>query len=134
MTAPHSPYRKGTVLAPSGPVDHLHIVCSDPIYSAEHGCEVVLVVNVSSVPATGPYDNSCILDAGEHVFIRHESYLVYSRADLWRCPTISDKVDSGEYRTHDDVSDSVIQKVMDGFMRSERTPFKVIRFIERNSL
>lgn len=134
MTVPYSPYSKGTVLAPSGPVDHLHIVCSDPIYSAEHGCDVVLVVNISSVPAAGPFDSSCELDAGDHAFVRHQSYLVYSHSVLWRCPTIIDKVDSGEYRTHDDVSDAVMQKIMGGFTTSQRTPFKVLRFIQRNAL
>lgn len=134
MTVPYSPYRKGTVLAPSGPVDHLHIVCSDPVYSAEHGCDVVLVVNISSVPDAGPYDGSCLLNAGEHGFVRHQSYLVYSRAVLWRCPTIIDKVGAGEYRTHDDVSDAVMQRIMAGFTASQHTSFKVLRFISRYAL
>lgn len=134
MTTAYTPYQKGTVLAPSGPVDHLHIVCSDPVYSAEHGCEVVLIVNISSVPESGPYDDSCVLQAGEHDFVRHTSYLVYSRSVLWRCPTIIDKVESGEYRQRADVSDDVMLRVMDGFTASDHTSFKVLRFIERNGL
>lgn len=134
MTAPYLPYRKGTVLTPSGPSDHLHIICSNPVYSAEHGCDVVLIVNISSVPTAGVHDNSCILNAGEHAFVRRPSYLVYSRSVLWRCPTIIDKVDSGEYRTHDNVSDAVMQKIMAGFRASQHTAFKVLRFIDRNGL
>ena len=134
MTLAYAPYRKGTVLAPSGPVDHLHIVCTNPIYSAEHGCDVILIVNISSVPTSGTYDSACSLNAGEHPFIRHHSYMVYSHAVLWRCPTLINKVGSGEYRTHVDVSEAVMQKIMSGFNASLHTPFKVLRFIERNNL
>lgn len=134
MNTPYLPYRKGTVLAPSGPVDHLHIICSDPIYSAEHGCDVVLVVNISSVPTAGPYDNSCVLRPGDHPFVRHQSYLVYSRAVLWRCPAITDKVGSGEYRTHEDLSESVMLRVIEGFNSSLHTAFKIVRFVQRHAL
>lgn len=127
----YTPYEKGTVLAPSGAVEHLHIVCANPIYSVEHGCDVVLVVNVSSIPAAGQYDNSCILTAGEHDFIRHRSYLVYRRAVLWRCPTLSDKVAAGEYRLHDDATHGVMQRVISGFNASEHTSFKILRFIAK---
>lgn len=128
------PYKKGTVLAPSGPSKHLHIICSDPIFNVEMGCECVLVVNISSVPKSGIYDNVCVLDAGEHGFIRHASYLVYKLSVLWRVPTLSNKVDSGEYQVECDVTDELISKVMKGFELSDHTPFKILRFIKRNEL
>lgn len=132
MTEQYTPYRKGTILAQSGSADHLHIVCSDPIYSPEHGCDVVLIVNVSSVPSVGRFDDSCVLDVGDHVFIRHPSYLVYSRSVLWRCPTLMNKVDSGEYRVHADVDEPVMQRIVAGFSASEQTPFKIFRFVQKN--
>lgn len=130
----YTPYRKGTVLAPSGPSEHLHIICCDPLYNAEMGCECVLVVNISSVPSHGVYDKSCTLNVGDHDFIRHQSYLLYRLSVLWRVPPLSNKVDSGEYRIRSDVSDALLTQVINGFSQSEQTPFKILRFIEKNNI
>ncbi|MEG2692081.1 MAG: hypothetical protein RR987_16560 [Hafnia sp.] len=132
MNNPYTPYRKGTVLAPSGPTDHLHIICCDPLYNAEMGCDCVLVINISSIPDVGSYDDACVLQEGDHDFIHHGSYLYYRKSVLWRVPTLSNKVDSGEYRVHADVNDELMRRVIAGFLVSDFTPFKIVRFVEKN--
>lgn len=132
--AQYTPYRKGTLLVPSGPSNHLHIICTDPIYSAVKGCDVVLVVNISSVPSVGYFDRTCILDVGDHGFIKHPSYLVYSKSVLWRCPTISNKVDIGEYIPRSDIDNHILLKVIQGFNLSDHTPFSILQFLKRNSI
>ncbi len=134
MTEAYNPYRKGTVLAPSGPHNHLHIICSDPIYNKEFGCDCVLVVNICSVPTSGKHDSACVLQAGEHSFIKHPSYLLYRLSVLWRVPVLCNKVDSGEYITYDDINEATFKKIIQGFSVSDFTPFKVVRFMEKNKL
>lgn len=58
------PYKKGTVLALSGRIDHLHVICNDPVHYPIDGCDCVLAVNISSVKLGVPYDATCILRAG----------------------------------------------------------------------
>lgn len=75
---------------PSGK-DHLHIICSDPIYHPVKGCDCVLIVNITSVPHSGYYDSSCVFGIGDHDFIRHRSYAYYAMSVLWRAPLISSR-------------------------------------------
>ena len=58
----YQPYRKGTVLAPTGPCNHLHVICNDPVYYPVNDCYCVLVVNISSIKDGVPHDPSCVLD------------------------------------------------------------------------
>jgi hypothetical protein len=67
--------KKGTVLMPTGPVDHLHFICSDPVYYPAKVKECVLIVNISSIDDGSDYDQTCILNAEEHPFIKHPSYI-----------------------------------------------------------
>jgi hypothetical protein len=75
MTEPYIPMKKGTVLMPTGPVDHLHFICSDPVYYPAKVKECVLIVNISSIDDGSDYDQTCILNAEEHPFIKHPSYI-----------------------------------------------------------
>ncbi|WP_235843609.1 hypothetical protein [Morganella psychrotolerans] len=86
------------------------------------------------MPNTGVYDPACILSAGVHNFIQHSSYLLYRLSVLWRVPTLSNKVDSGEYKIKSDVNEDVLSQVILGFKQSEQTPFKILRFIEKNNI
>lgn len=133
MSGWYQPYRRGTLLVPSGK-DHLHIVCSDPVYHPIKGCDCVLIVNITSVPKISYFDNSCILDIGDHKFIRHKSYAYYELAVRWKVPVLTNKVISKEYVPHDDLTDSVMIRVMQGFSNSKHTSFEIKRFIKKNTL
>ncbi|HAK35497.1 MAG: hypothetical protein E6Z83_21825 [Pantoea sp.] len=129
----YSPYRKGTVLAPVGGSKHLHIICNDPVYHPVHGCECVLVVNITTVyPAPVHHDPACILRAGEHPFVHHDSYVFYADAIVWKVPNVVSREESGELEKHADMEESVFQRVLSGFESSDFTPNKVLKFYRQH--
>lgn len=125
----YSPYRKGTILAPVGGTNHLHVICNDPIHYLIHGCECVLVVNITTVyPAPAYHDPACILHAGDHSFIQHSSYVYYADAIVWKVPNVISREQSGELIQHADMDEKVFQRVLDGFELSDFTPGKALKF------
>ncbi|PLR40483.1 hypothetical protein CYR32_01700 [Chimaeribacter coloradensis] len=128
----YSPYRKGTILAPVGGTNHLHIICNDPAYDAVNGCECVLVVNITTVYPNAPHDPACILHAGDHPFVKHDSYVYYADAIIWKIPNVVARKQSGELIQHADMDDRVFQRVLAGFETSDFTSGKVLKFYRKN--
>ena len=42
------------------------------------------------------YDCACVLHAGEHPFVVHDSYVVYAKAVVWKLESIEKRIKSGE--------------------------------------
>lgn len=122
------PYRKGTILAPSGRAEHLHIICNDPVFYPINDCFCVLAVNISSLKDGVPHDPTCILQRGDHDFIKHDSYVVYERAVIWRVDNIIRKYDNGEIRARQDISEHVFNKILLGFEISDETEPRTLKF------
>lgn len=74
------PNAKATILAIAGKIDHLHIICTKQFFYKDTGAQSVLAVNVSSIREKGTYDGTCVLRAGDHPFITHDSYIRYKDA------------------------------------------------------
>ena len=80
------PLKRATLLIPSGPQGdqdrkHLFILLTDP-HADQAGKNCVLMVSLSTVRPGMPHDPTCILYAGDHPFVKHESYVVYQKARL----------------------------------------------------
>jgi hypothetical protein len=125
------PYRKGTVLIPSGPTPHLHIICNDPVFYPGNGKESILAVNVSSIKPNILQEEECLLSTGDHPFIRHSSFIMYSRADIFGAVAIARSIDDGTFTPHDPASEELFTRILAGFESSERVKYKVLRFYER---
>jgi hypothetical protein len=108
-------YRKGTVLALSGSCEHLHIICNDPAYYPRNESYCVLAVNISSCKFGIKFDDTCILKAGEHPFIKHDSYVVYRHSVIWQAEKIIAKVASGEIVPHKEMETEPFKRVLNGF-------------------
>jgi hypothetical protein len=126
----YCPFRRGTLLILSGPVEHLHIVLNDPVHYPEAGYDGCLLVNISSMKSHRPYDASCILEAGEHPFIKQQSFVVYKEAVIKNSEDLSTFVETGEFSTRDPVSEAIFERVMAGFQISRRVTPKIKRFIK----
>jgi hypothetical protein len=126
------PYKKGTILVPSGGTNHLHIMCNDPIFDARFGEESVLVVNITFVKGKVVYDKSCILDKGDHPSIHHPSYVYYKESAVYQASSILSAVDSGEYIPKQDLLDDTFNRVLLGFEVTDETAYKITRFYERH--
>lgn len=127
-------FRKGTLLILSGPVEHLHIVMNDPVYSHEHGWDGVLAVNISSIKHGIYHDPSCIVQPGEHPFVNRDSWVVYKEAVVMQCDRLDYKLASGEIRGHQTVTDELFANVRAGFDVSKMVPQKIKRFIRNHAL
>lgn len=125
-------FRKGTLLIPTGPVKHLHVVMNDPVYSPEHRDERVLVVNISSIKDDCTYDDSCVLKPGCHPFVKQPSYVYYRDAAALVVPRIIEKVELGEFDLHHPVDQDLYLRVLNGFNTSKHVKPKIKRFLKQH--
>lgn len=109
------------MLVPSGPTDHLFIVCND---TCKLGAN--LFVNISSV--VDPCDTTCVLDVGDHPFIRHPSFVFYARAVVISVESLQRGFEQSRITPQDDLAEEVFQRVVDGITVSPDTPAKVVRY------
>lgn len=124
--------KKGTILIPSGGVKHLHFVCSDPVFYPKYAKESVLVVNISSVPEEGEeYDGTCVLDVGDHPFVKHPSYVYYRKADIFGAESVQQRIDDGTFDVHQVCPDGTFARILDGFDISEDVSIKAHKFYEK---
>jgi hypothetical protein len=69
-----------TLLIPSGDVNHLFVILIGPIAMDSYGtAPQLLMVNLTSAPSQPkvPFDQTCIVDIGDHPFVGHRSYAAY---------------------------------------------------------
>ena len=103
------------LLIPSGPSLHLHFVLCDPTtihgYGTNHH---VVLVNATSLDPTLPYDASCVLNAGCHPFITHESFIAYRWAKFESCNHIGAMVASNFWKISSTCDTTLIQKISAG--------------------
>lgn len=130
MTELFIPMKKGAILMPTGPVDHLHFICSDSIFYPSKAKECVLIVNISSINDGSDYDKTCILNADEHPFIKHSSYVYYKKAEIYGTNSISQNVAQGTFRIHEPCSDNIFNRILEGFSISEDVTGKIRKFYE----
>lgn len=117
MPSDYQPYRKATLLIPSGPSNHLFVILTDENPDGEH-----LLVSITSIPDIGHYDATCLLSAGDHPFIKHDSYVLYRKCEVQRASRISRLVDRKFYIPRDDMSEEVTNKILEGVIESDFTP------------
>lgn len=108
---------------PSGPKgDHLFFCVLGPLVI--DGVEYVLSVPVCS--AEGRYEETCVLEAGEHSFIRHTSYISYAQARVDRASVVQEYLNSQYFRVAEHASAELRGKILAGLAASRRVP----RFIK----
>ncbi len=127
-----NPKKGGSLLAIAATVDHLHFICSNPFFNLHTGEMSVVAVNISSVREGKPYDKTCVLREGDHPFIRHDSFVYYRGAVIFRVEKLKYGIQAGEITVLDDVSETVLQKVLEGFRLSPFTPNKILKALEQS--
>ena len=108
-----------TVLISSGPPNdlqrkHLHVVV------ARHSGPPVqiLMVSVSSIGAQ-KYDDTTVLDADEHPFLRHRSYIKYQVARVESETAIERGIQSGLFALREELGEGVLRRIRAGFRSSQ---------------
>jgi hypothetical protein len=105
-----------TYLIPSGPDNHLFVVVTEEDHHGMH-----ILVNVSSVDATFPHDQTCLLNEGDHDFIMRPSYVAYEFAVQRHKNFIDDKAKKKVYKKHKDASPKLVTKICCGIKKSPFT-------------
>ncbi len=123
---------KGSILVPSGRDKHLHIVCNDPVpYPGYSNAASVLLVNITTLHHELPFDDTCILDVGDHPFVKHQSYVYYGKADIFASTSLVAGVQSGELTVHQTCPDPTFSRILSGFNVSKRVTGKVKNYYKK---
>lgn len=110
--------------------DHLWIVISAPAIDGG-----VLVVACVSITTNAPWkDQTCVLNAGEHSFVRHETVVGYNRAELRNASQIAQAIASGQLIADDDVAPALLTRIQNGALKSARTPNLVKDFLRTQGI
>ncbi|RMX08522.1 hypothetical protein D8I35_05450 [Corticibacter populi] len=82
----------------------------------------VLMVSVTSVKPGLKYDDACLLKAGDHPFIRHDSYVYYRDPRIELASKVTENVQIGQWVAREPCNAQVMARVLDGFQRSRLLP------------
>ncbi|MBF0136544.1 MAG: hypothetical protein H7833_20715 [Magnetococcus sp. DMHC-1] len=126
------PFKKATVLVPSGPRNdpekkHLFIVLTDP-FDSGFGKKYVLLVSVSSIKNKIPYDKTCILNPGDHSFIKRRSFIYYGRSRIEDAMELIDGVKDNKLIPCEPLEQNIFSSVCEGVYNSPQTPRGIIEF------
>ena len=121
-----------TILVPSGPVadpdrKHLFVVLTSP-YCEKGGTPSVAMVSFRSVVPALPYDQTCLLDKGDHLFIKHPTWVDYGKARIEASAAILRGVQDGILVQQDPLREEVFRRVAAGLCTSPLTPLKIADF------
>lgn len=110
-----------------GPTRHLNVIITEPTEDMNY-----LVVPVTTYhedaegrPIPGQ-DDSCILKAGSHSFIKHKSYVRYKNARQMSALEILIGIQKGLLIKKDDMNPTIVQDMQRG---AEESPFLPKEFI-----
>ncbi len=85
--------------------DHLWAVISDPSLDGE---KVVIVLFVSW---TEKYDQACVLCAGDHPFIKHDTCVQYSGAKIVKSAQLEQSRKSGKLRMKQPLTTAILERI-----------------------
>ncbi|MCK5425453.1 MAG: hypothetical protein KAI89_08775 [Emcibacter sp.] len=114
-------FRKGTLLIPSGTgfdtdKKHLFVICNDT-------CTDGMNLIVPLVTWKNSYsDDTCVLNVGDHPFIKHRSYIQYRFTRLVTAEDLMVGINNNAFTRHSDFMEFYFLKIKNGIVRSKQTP------------
>lgn len=97
---------------------HLHIVLSDP-YISEKGESVVLVYMSSYKGTCRTEEDSCILNVGDHPYIKNRSYLAYSECREAPVAVLDNELQQRTIKLEESLSKEILVKALEGMQKSK---------------
>ena len=123
------PYKHGTLYIPSGNNDddkHLFFILNDACAEGKH-----LLVNVTTIYEGVPFDPACVVEPGEHPFIRHKSSMNYRMARIMEAVRITKYVGGWYYKDGEDASKELVEKIIAGALESEFLPKHILKYLAK---
>jgi hypothetical protein len=106
---------------------HLYVVISDPGLDSEH----VVIVNMSTDRGQ---DRACILQPGEHPFVRHQTCMRFCDARIQTNAEIEWLIASNVAQRGEPVSPGLLDRIRQGAGISAQTPFKCKQILAEQRL
>ena len=97
--------------------EHLWMVISDPVQDPHH----IVIVNLTTWKGPAS-DQACVIDAGDHPFVRHRSYVYYQGAKVDPLRHLNRMLESGGLVMQDALTTEQLARVRQGAGASIRTP------------
>lgn len=123
------PYRGGGILMPFNDKPHLFAIMNDECRDGQ-----CLVIMLTTVHRGRYFDQTCIVNAGEHPFVQHESYLLYRKAETPRAQHVRNMLSKGYFRPKDDFSTALFDRIALGIYDSDETTPRIIRYADSVAL
>jgi hypothetical protein len=115
-------------LIPSGPQEdskHLFVIITNKCPADCH-----LLISISSVEPGEYHDPACFLRAGDHPFVKHLSFAVYSKAVIISHDEIIKRVGEFAFLIKEDASDEFVEKIRAGIAVSKRSTKKIKAYFD----
>jgi len=105
---------------PSGPTgEHLFIIMAGPSPLENYGSvNQFISVSVTSVYPGVPFDEACVLQPGEHSFIKHQSYVAYRHARVDTQQHLEKMVADSVWNPQEPCSVALFQKIISREIRA----------------
>ena len=103
-------------------IEHLWVVATNP-----NEDELVAVVNITTL--RGAKDQTVVLRSGEHRFIKHDSCVNYTMAEIVKVEKLQERFGSGMAKRHSDMTANLTALVLGGFTASPFTKNRIVDFI-----
>lgn len=103
---------------------HLWIIATEP---NEDG--LFAIANVTSLK--GAKDQTVILQANEHPFLKWETCVMYGLAEISSGDKLQGYLDGGIAKLQKDLSQKALALVLDGFTASDYTKYRLREFIKQ---
>jgi len=109
-------------------VEHLFVVISDPSQDRER------VVVVPMMTWDQYKESTCVLEVGEHPFVRHTSYIDYRCAELVSATFIESQTKIRAFRKHTPATPALLTKIREGADKSDFLALGLRDILERQDL
>lgn len=113
----------GALLVPSGPQGHhLHIIIFGPANFPGYPKQSCISVSICTIRTGLPFDNTRIVNPGEHEFIKHPSYVAYRHARIDTSAHFEEMVKNGYFYPQTTVVEPLLREIYSGLHESSQTP------------
>ena len=111
---------------------HLWIVLSDPNLDNDR----IVIVDITTWRDRAIFlnDASCIVEAGEHPFVKKKSYVFYREARITSQSDMEKCIAVGLMTPQEDCRPELLERVLVGASQSPQTPIKIIGVLEDQGL
>jgi hypothetical protein len=113
---------------PTGPTLHAHFVVHGPAAHKGYGTGTIpqlILVNATTVRNGVPFDPTCVLQAGDHPAITHQSYIAYRWAKVEPEAHYELMTMNGVWLMGAPCQPSVLKRIQAGICNSPQTPYDI---------